>query len=198
MRTHVDLDQNFERCPRRANGRCQREHICMIVDQHADRGGAGKRCEPLDLVAPDDFIGDEDVGYACRNKDFGFADLLATHPDGAGGDLPLGDFRALVALCVRPQARTAITDRRRHRRDVAFECVKVDDQRRRTDVVERSAGPWNSRRQNAGRRNHAAFHQARPVAGSAGSAICGESTTHGDCRKQRHSPGRFIAVVSSR
>ena len=61
----------------------------------------------------------------------------------------LRDLRALVRLRVRPQAQAVLARKAGHARDVAFERVEVDHQRRRLDRGERVAGA-------RGRRPHAA------------------------------------------
>jgi hypothetical protein len=58
-------------------------------------------------------------------QDLGFAELGAANPDGAGRHLPLGAVRIFVGFSVRPKPHPVAPRERRHRIDVAGQCVKV-------------------------------------------------------------------------
>ena len=58
--------------------------------------------QAVDLDAPHDLVGDEDVPDAGRGHDLGFPQLGTGDALGPGLDLPMGQDRRLVGLRVGP------------------------------------------------------------------------------------------------
>ena len=65
---------------------------------------------------------------------FRFAQLGDANAQRAGFDLPPRDLGTLVRLGVRPELNAALARKLRHMRDVAFEHVEIDDERRRLQL----------------------------------------------------------------
>src|SRR5579863_9021675 len=90
------------------------------------------------LLAADDFVGDENVLDPAIDHRLGFADLLAAHADRAQLHLLERDHGTFVCLGVRAQSHRA-AGALRQPLEIALEGVEIDDQRRRVDLVERHA-----------------------------------------------------------
>ena len=116
---HVYPAAVFQRLVRYASGRD------FVIDGHDDLGPPGDTRQAFHLAGTDDVVGDQDVFDAGGGHDFRLAEFLAADSDRAGPDLPVGDFRDLVALGMASQADVETAAVFRHGRDVPLHHVQV-------------------------------------------------------------------------
>ena len=141
---------------------------------------ARQGAKPRQFGRADDLIADQDVGDAAPGEHFGLGHLLHAVADRAARHLQPGDDRRLVRLGVRPQFHARRRQQRRHRVEVVFERIEVDDQSRRVDFVFSHAGNGGGRLQ----------HRRAPSGPGAVSAVWVVAATWG--------PGRGSATWTRR
>jgi hypothetical protein len=142
LHADVDLDQDAEAD---AAGPGRGVHLGDVggsVDGDGDVGaGAGDEGgEAAGLDRADDLVGDQDVADAGGGEDLGLAELGAGDADGAGGELAVGDGRALVALRVGALGNATGGELAGDAGDVAVHGVEVDEERRSVEVGDGSPG----------------------------------------------------------
>ncbi|MEJ1971845.1 MAG: hypothetical protein WDM96_04945 [Lacunisphaera sp.] len=110
-----------------------------IVHAHANPGFLRQRGEAGEFRGADNFVADQHVADAAFHHCLGLTYFLTADADRSGSDLPVGDFRTLVALRMRAQAHRAGRQRRRQAPEVAFERIEIEQQGGRVDVGKRLA-----------------------------------------------------------
>ena len=91
--------------------------------------------EAFDFDGSDDIIGDEDVGDAGFNHDFGFAHFLADDANGPRSELHFGDFGDFMRFGVYAQGNVPFVARFLRFSNIFFEDIEVDGERGRVEVV---------------------------------------------------------------
>ena len=92
-------------------------------------------CEAFDFDGADDIIGDEDVGDAGFNHDFGFAHFLADDANGPRSELHFGDFGDFMRFGVYAQGNVAFVARVLRFSNIFFENIEIDGERGCVEVV---------------------------------------------------------------
>lgn len=114
-------------------GQTARSDVRIDGDGH---GGAFTQFgEAFDFDGTDDIIGDEDVGNACFNHDFGLAYFLADNANGSLSELHFGDFRDFVRFGVYAQRNVEFVARLLRFPNIFFEDIEVDGERGCVEVV---------------------------------------------------------------
>ena len=106
------------------------------ADDHLAAADLGQLRQTVDLGRIADLVRDQDVGDASGDQDLRLGDLLHALPDRAVRDLMPCDIGAFMRLRMRPQPHPVFLHMRRHRREIALECVEIEDEGRRIDLGE--------------------------------------------------------------
>ncbi len=135
MKADVHLDQHVH-TPPRAHHRIRplSRHGRVIDDERQAR--AIEQGDHAVRVRGIQGIRQPDVGDTALGEYFGLAEFRAADADGAAGDLPAGDDRALVRLGVRTQPHAARIGRRLHAVDVAQRACAIDENGRSGEPVD--------------------------------------------------------------
>ena len=102
---------------------------------HRQRHAAVQRLEALQLGAPENVVGQKNIGEAGIGHHLGLADLLAGDADRAGRNLLLRPVGQLVGLDMRPELQSMAVGMRLRPLDVGFGAGGIDQDRRRIEVV---------------------------------------------------------------
>ena len=109
-----------------------------------------QRDHARDLAPFDDRRGEQHAADAGRDHRLRLGHRGDADAERAGGDLTPGDLRALVRLGVRPKAAAGRLGMLRHRPQVGFEPVQIDQQGRRGQVGLGSAAIFFAKRRTIG------------------------------------------------
>ena len=141
----VDLDQHLQAHARAGGGGIELVDVLGVVGADSDLGFTRQPSQLVLLAAPDDLVGDQDVGDATAHHHFGFGHLLATDADRAERHLLQRDQGRLVRLAVRAQTHRIGAGFLGHALQVALERIEIEDKSRRVDFGEGHAGSGGGR-----------------------------------------------------
>ena len=125
----VQVHQHIQAQPGAGEQLLEQFDIFRVVDNgHQEGCGAQQRNQPRDLFRSRNRSGDQHIGDPGLHQGLGLRDLGRAYPDRAGGQLHLGQKRALVGLGVRPQRLAGGGDRGLHFLKVLVQQVQVQHQ----------------------------------------------------------------------
>jgi len=130
VQAEIDFDDDAAANPALPADVRQRLGLGKMVAGHDRIPPAAHRGNPLQLLLAGDHIGNQHVGNAVVDKDFGLTPLGRGNADGAAASLKMGDQRQLVALHMRTPVLPPGDDELRHRTDVGFHQIEIDAERR--------------------------------------------------------------------
>ncbi len=129
---HFGKDADFDL--RFAGGVAERAGGGEGVERDGELGLAGHVAKAEELLAADDGVGDEEIGRAGGEHDFGLGGLGDGEADGAEFDLAAAESRDLVGLGMGTEAEAVAAGVIGYGAKVALHDVEVDDDGGRVEV----------------------------------------------------------------
>ena len=120
-----------------------------IVGADRDAGEARKCGGTGELAGADHLVADQDVRHPAPGQRLGFGDLLHALAHGAAADLLQRHDGGFMRLGMGAQLHAGALDGLRHRVQVVFEGIEVDQQGGGIDLVLAHAGAGGGRLQHA-------------------------------------------------
>src|SRR5262249_37711094 len=134
--TGVAFNQRTNLEVRRRKRRRNARGCLATVEHQGQPRAARQRDQPLQLLPPDDIVGDENVVDAGVCHHFGFTELLTGDADGTKLDLSARELRYLVGLDVGSQGETFATAVVLSPRQIAVDSIEVDGDAGRVEIVD--------------------------------------------------------------
>ncbi len=124
----VDVDEDFQFLSSSARHRIQpRSDLGVVAHRHQLARPRIQRHEPRDSRFADYWRGDQDRFDAAFSQRFSLAELGAADAERAGPDLEVRNGDRFVGLGVRAQRNGVLLRMRRHMREIALQCVKIEN-----------------------------------------------------------------------
>jgi len=128
---HVEVDQDLQRPAGGGAGGGEVRHVRRAVgDDHQVRAGFVEGGQAAAAFCGDDRGGNEDRADAAGREDLRLAELGAADADRARLELAFGDLDRFVGLGVGAEGDVFLGAEAGHLRDVRFEQVEIEDERR--------------------------------------------------------------------